>query len=95
MKRLSVIGLLLGALSATLFGCPVYDDSTPYCTPGATACPGFGGGSPIEGGCTAPLQCGAFAICGSDQTCHPGDCSEWGCPEGLRVRHRRERPPCV
>lgn len=71
--------LALGALSLTLGGCPIWADDT-----NSTGC--FGdccdGSCNNPDACSTQADCGLNEVCGSDNTCHIGDCTSWGCPTG-------------
>jgi hypothetical protein len=82
MKRLFLLGFV-GALAGVLAGCPIFDDKggfddddeecrTDDCDP--TPAPA----------CVTSLDCGINETCGSDNQCHIGDCSVWGCSDGLQ-----------
>lgn len=68
MKRLSLLGFL-GVVTALLAGCPIYPDDGGRPDPG-------------PGGCSGSSQCDVNETCGSDNACHTGDCTIWGCASG-------------
>jgi hypothetical protein len=72
MKRLSLLGFI-GLMASFLAGCPIYDDNG--------TCNGDCS-SPSPGSCRSSTDCGVNETCGSDNQCHTGDCTIWGCPEG-------------
>jgi hypothetical protein len=80
MKRFSLLGLLAVTMGL-LAGCPIYDDNSPV-APGAKD--GVGGTTnattlPADS-CFAQSDCaGINQTCGSDNQCHTGDCTLWGC----------------
>lgn len=79
MKRLFLFGFV-GALASVLAGCPIYDDDDD----GGSGRPGC---NPSDDDCVSPPpQCndssdcpGDNETCGSDDKCHVGDCTLWGC----------------
>lgn len=80
MKRLSLLGFA-GVLATLLTGCPIYDDQSPGgCPP--EGC-GTTTGGPTTSGCDDPQDCGLNETCGSDNQCHTGDCTLWGCASGF------------
>jgi hypothetical protein len=81
MKRLALLGLT-GVLMPLVAGCPIYDDDDQLsCNPAVQNCSGGLGGAGAQG-CTKPSDCAANETCGSDNQCHPGNCTFWGCPDG-------------
>jgi len=90
MKRLSLVGLV-GVLASVLAGCPIFDDG-----PGngyGSGCPGNDCFNPAPE-CTTAAECGLNETCGSDQKCHTGDCTIWGCASGTCVTHDDQTASC-
>ncbi len=77
MKRLSLLGFV-GLLATVIAGCPIYNDqhNTTSCDEGCST-----SGDP--GSCSGPSDCALNETCGSDNQCHPGDCTVWGCNFGF------------
>ena len=90
MKRLSLLSFV-GLLVTMIAGCPIYNDqhNSSFCE---TDC--GTGGSPA--GCHGPADCTLNETCGSDNQCHSGDCTEWGCNSGFDcVKNPDQTASCV
>jgi hypothetical protein len=74
MKRLCLLGFV-GLLAGWLAGCPIFSDNDHG---GTQTCTGPG----CSSGCHAPSDCLQNETCGTDNACHPGDCTSTSCVAG-------------
>ena len=90
--------------TCTSFQCNADSDCGPgyVCDTQSNQCvssgPGADGGNLPDatgGTCTSPLQCPTGENCGTDDKCHPGDCSSSGCPSGLVCKLSNGALTCV
>jgi hypothetical protein len=82
MKRLFLLSFV-GVLAGALAGCPIYDDGGKGEDDDDGQCRGNDCGPNHAPGCVSSNDCGINETCGSDNECHVGDCSFWGCSEGF------------
>lgn len=88
MNRLSLLGFV-GVLAGALAGCPIYDDGPHGEATGG--CKGRDCDEPLPAGaCSSAADCDLNETCGSDNECHPGDCTFWGCASPLQCVIRPE-----
>jgi hypothetical protein len=82
MKRLTLLGLL-GVMATLLAGCPIFPDGDE-CVDGDRGDRDEDCSNPPNppGGCSNSLDCQFNETCGSDNECHSGDCTIWGCASG-------------
>jgi hypothetical protein len=79
MKRTSLLGFV-GLLASVLAGCPIYSGDNHSGQTSTGTAPG----------CRTSADCGINETCGSDQQCHTGDCTLWGCSEGFTCQVDKE-----
>ena len=74
--------------------CPsgYYCSGSNTCVGGAN--PSYDGGTP-PGSCSSPTDCSVGSNCGTDGQCHPGDCSNSGCPSGFQCKLSNGSLQCV
>jgi hypothetical protein len=81
------------------YGCGSdYDCPVGYaCSNGQCVGAGYDGGYTGDSGgqCTRPSDCPSGQNCGADDRCHPGDCSNSGCPSGYQCKLSNGTLQCV
>lgn len=79
MKRFFLMGFVF-VTAGILSGCPIYDNHGDGDCHMGNCDPDPPGPVP---GCTSSADCGINETCGSDDQCHVGSCTIWGCSGGL------------
>ncbi len=106
MKRIFSMLVVGGVAVVALGGCPIYTDdghapinscSSKSDCPVGYSCDVSSGScvAPVGGTCNSPAECATGQTCGSDNICHPGDCSTWSCLSGYSCKVQGGAASCV